>query len=255
MSKSFHKPLKSKTIQIKPIGEPEREDNTSFEETKLEKLKDQIEESEEKLKTVQKEIDDKKIKAEKEIQKLRDNWEKEKKAYIEDAQSQGYQAGFEQGEKDSLERYQTMIQEANQNIELAKKDYANIISQSNESILRIALTVAEKIINQTIEEDQEKFIRIVQAAIEQVKEHPEIILFVHSNDYSLVLEHKEELQSVMLDQTGLWIYVDSTLEAGQVKVETSFGTIDASIDKQLEELKKHLFHIVEEISRGDRSDH
>ncbi|MDX8046936.1 flagellar assembly protein FliH [Gracilibacillus sp. S3-1-1] len=214
----------------------------------------QLEEAKKQYQETLNQIEHAKQAAQDEVTQLREAWEEEKIQYIERAQQEGYQQGFEQGKEDSLREFRQIISEATDVLNTAREEYHKIIAESDETVLHVALSVAEKVIKQSIAEDNDKFIGIAQSLIEQVKEHPTIKLFVASKYYSLLMEHKDELAAIIHNQAEFTIYPTPELQEEQIMIESPYGRIDASVDSQLEEIRNKLFHLVEEITRENTDD-
>jgi flagellar assembly protein FliH len=236
-----------KKIHIRPIvvktSNQENSVTEESEEVKIQRKRDELARLEE-------ETNQRLDQTREEIQSLREKWEKERAQYIEQAQQEGYQQGFKQGELDSMNQYQSLINQANSVVDLANKDYHQTLSQMDDQILEISMAVAEKIVNISLAENKDNFYYLVKEAIELVKEQPKIKIYVHPDHYQLLLDNKDELQTITYNQAELLIYNDNALSTGQAFIETPFGKIDASVQTQLEEIRNKLFHQVEEISRG-----
>ncbi|MFC4404581.1 flagellar assembly protein FliH [Gracilibacillus xinjiangensis] len=240
--------LPQKKIQIKPIAvknlkQASIETTDDSEEIKIQRKKEELAQLEEET---NKRLEQTKA----EINSLKEQWEQERVQYVEQAQQQGYQQGFQQGESDSINQYQTLLDQANSIVDLANQDYHHTLSQMDEQILQIAMAVAEKIVNITLEENKNSFYQLVKKAIEQVREQPKIKVYVHPEHYQLLLDNKDELQTITYNQAELLIYSEGEMTAGQAYIETPYGKIDASVETQLEEVRNKLAHLVEEISRG-----
>lgn len=182
----------------------------------------------------------------KEIEKEREAWQEEKARLIEEARKEGYQDGFEKGKKDGLQEYENVIESARQVVQLSKKDYEKKIEASEETIIEIAVKVAEKIIAANLKREPELFTGLVREVICEVKEYPEVKIYVHPDKYEFMLEQKEELMELFTTKTELYIFPDVNLPENGICVESPFGKIDASIDTQLEQLKSKLLNIVRE---------
>ncbi len=237
--------LPTKKIQIKPLQIKRKEAET----TTLEDKWYQLNAKENELKKMEEELEKKVFTTNEEIEKARLKWDEERIKITEDAQQEGYEKGFEQGKIDGHNQYVAIIDEANTIVSNAQKDYYNIIQSSDKQILDLALSIAEKIVNTSIQET-DVFLSLVSKAIQQVKEQPTIKIYVSNEQYDLLLENKDELARITNNQAGLLLYVDTTLTNGQVYFVTPFGKIDASINTQLGEIRTSLTEIVEELHRG-----
>jgi flagellar assembly protein FliH len=180
------------------------------------------------------------------IAQLRADWETEKEQLIQTVQTQAFEEGFQQGEKDATEQYAQTLLEARQIVDKAKTDYMEQVEQSEEVILKLGLKVAEKVLRVQLEERREDFLQIVKHAIKEVKDYADINIIVHPYMYELVLSQKDELRALFNRDKSLFIYADEELQETGCVIESSFGRIDASIDSQLGELKIKLLDLLEE---------
>ncbi|MGP4040300.1 flagellar assembly protein FliH [Gracilibacillus sp. D59] len=243
-------------IQIRKIEKPKWNQNTSEQDAKemLNSVYQQIEDAKQQYDETLKKNEKLKEDTHAEIMQMRQAWDQEKAHYIEQAQQEGYQQGFKQGQEDSIQQYQKLMEEASNVLNTAKQEYHNIINESDVTVLQIAMAVAEKVLKQSIEEDNAKFVGIAKSLVEQVKDRTSIKLFVSSYYYPLLIENKDELNSVIHDEMEFMIYPSIELQGEQIMIETPFGRIDASVDSQLEEIRTRLFHVVEEITRENTND-
>ncbi|MCP3031193.1 flagellar assembly protein FliH [Halobacillus sp. A1] len=184
--------------------------------------------------------------AEEEIQRQKQDWEKQRTNLIKNAENEGFRKGFEQGNKEGYDEYLNKISQANQLIELAKKDYLLTVGSSEETIMDIAMKSAEKIINCELKEHPSIFVEIVKRALEEVKSQTEIIVYVHPDDYPILHSQREELDSITEFNSTLSIYIKDSVERSGCIIESSFGQIIAGVDPQLQEIRQKLFQIVHE---------
>ncbi|TYR82718.1 flagellar assembly protein FliH [Priestia megaterium] len=184
------------------------------------------------------------------IQHEQQQWEQEKQRLYEAESRKGYQSGYEQGRADGYEEYQGVLDKANQIVEEARQKYYDYMNQAEEVILELGFTLAEKIIHEELQVNN-NFLSLVKGALKEVRENKEIQLFVSPHYYSYVCEKKYELFELLNGEASLFIYVDEHLEETDCIIESSFGRIDASIDSQLVELKKKL---KERLLEGSKSE-
>ncbi len=173
-------------------------------------------------------------------QQARDAWIEERELLINQAREEGYSAGWVQGETKGYSEYQEKLQSAEQIIHAAQKDYHAYLDTSENTILELAVGIAEKIVNQKIEDDHGYFLSLVKKAVREVKEFQEVEIHVHPENYEYLLSKKEELLAVFPHDTTLFIYPDSDLSEGSCRLESPYGRIDASIDTQVSEIKRKL---------------
>lgn len=241
-------------IHIKEVFKKNQYQHSNNHQTDTEKsinqLKQQAElmfnEAEAKFRQAESEIHKMKEAARQEIEQDQKAWEQEKQKLAELAQNQGYQAGFEQGQKQAEDQYSRIIQETREIINLAKKDYDDKLADSEQQILEIALKASEKILQAKLAEEPGLFLNIVRSAIQEVKQMPHVNVYVHPSQFELVMDYKPELKNIVDGNGHLSIYPKSDLAEHSCIIESPFGKVDASLDTQVRELRTKLFRMFEE---------
>ncbi len=183
---------------------------------------------------------------EEKIKSLQTDWESEKDELIETTKKLAYKEGFQSGEQEAFRQYEELIQKAQETINQANLDYRSKIDDSEDAILHLSMKAASKIMNQTLEDNPERYLPIVRAVIEEGNNGDQLQVYVHPDQYEQVLEQKSELQLILDHQAELSIYPKTNLKPFQCYLESSYGRVDVSIDSQLEELRSKLFRLLEE---------
>lgn len=179
------------------------------------------------------------------LQIEKQNWQTEKMQLIEEAKQHGYNIGLEEGRNIGYQEYREHIQMANDVIELSKHDYQSYLDSAERTILDLAIKVAEKIMNSTIEQDETHFLNIVKKVLQEGRGGKEIQLHVHPVHYPYVLSEKEELLSLFPIRPDLFIFPNTQIPENGCVIETNSGRIDATIDTQLKMLKQKLLDLLE----------
>jgi len=241
---------KSKRIEIKPYEYikrqiQEKKPSISLDEQK-EGLERSISQMQDELSTLKQQKETLLKEVQTAIKNERASWDTEKKQLTEQAQQAGYEAGFVAGEKQSLAQYATALRQANDIIESATKDYHETVGQSENKIIELATHMANKIIHQAIDQDQNVMLEIVKAAIKDLKAQPSIAIYVHPNPYNTLLHQKKELEHAVDGDCNISIYVDQDLTESDCRIEHPFGQVDAGIDTQLDQIHDVLQNIAME---------
>ncbi|WP_066193886.1 MULTISPECIES: flagellar assembly protein FliH [Gracilibacillus] len=235
--------IQLKKVQVKPESSVKSSADTAMD------LEKQITNKQAELDRLEQHMKQKKEETNQAIEEQKAQWEQERSRYIEQAQQEGYQHGYSQGEIDGQQQYQDLLVQANDTLQIAKQEYGEIVVKSDETILQIALAVAEKVLHEELKSHKEQFIPVAKSLIAQVKDHPQIKLFVPNSVYPLFIENKDELEAIVHHKTDFMIYPAEDKNPYQVMIETPSGKVDASIDSQLDEIRKRLFQISEEMTR------
>ncbi|MFC0301425.1 flagellar assembly protein FliH [Virgibacillus soli] len=235
-------------INVKPIEILQKAYGTSesSEDTIVKDVHQEVEKAEEKLLLIRQEQTRLLEETEKRILEEKQLWETEKESLKRTAEELGYKDGYEHGKEQSLADFQSLIAQANDVVKSAQKDYVQTIEKSDEEIIAIAIRVAEKIINQQILSQPESFQPIITAAIQVIKDKSMITIHVHPEQYEIVLQQKDELLQIMEEDCKLLVLVDESLPINGCVIEHPYGEMDVSVDTQLNEIRKALYHMLPE---------
>ncbi|MEI4788928.1 flagellar assembly protein FliH [Bacillus sp. FJAT-53060] len=179
-----------------------------------------------------------------EIDQRRADFEAERIQLIEDAKQTGYQEGFQKGEADANVQYQSILNQANEIVSLAKQDYEAKIESSAEEIVELAFELAKRVWY-AAEDTKDQFLTLVKQVISEVKEYDDISIYVDPEHYEHVMAYKDELIRIIQKDTHLAFYLDEKAPKGTCYVETSFGKVEASVDTQMNQLKEKLLEVID----------
>lgn len=244
-----------KTISIKSFEEEKPADTNNEDEAELLKNKKQalMVEIEQKLQEANEQsaqlIEAAQLEAEEIRASLVQEEEEIRNRLIEiqdEAKQTGFNEGFEQGLESGKSEYEGVIQEARDVVTLAKEDYFKTIEKAQPVILDLALEVAKKIVGNSLRTEDEYWGNVIESAVAEVKEQKEVRLYVHPDWYDKTLKHKDELENMLSQVEQLYIFPDVELTPLGCIIETPYGRIDASVDSQLSEIKKHLHEKLKE---------
>jgi flagellar assembly protein FliH len=236
-------------IEIKPIElrREEQQNEQIIEERDVITLNEQVEKAKAELAEFEKRKSSLLEATKAEIEQEKSQWQQEKLNWIESAKKEGYSAGFESAELDVRIQYQKKIEQANAIVESATKDYHAALEKSEDMIAQLAVNVAEKIIKTSLTESPAAFLKIVKAAVKEIEDQSTITIYLHPQNYETVFDQKQELVNLLGNESKLSLYVKEDLSENGCIIEHPFGRIDASIDTQLNQIRKVLL----ELSSGD----
>lgn len=122
----------------------------------------------------------------------------------------------------------------------AKMQAGEILKNAERDIVALALIVAEKIIGQDLERDQNTLLQICGTAIENMRNAKQMTLRVNPQNSAFLRQNARSLMELIGRQVDIAIKDDSEVEDGGCIVQTEFGTIDARLPTQLSMLKEVL---------------
>lgn len=187
------------------------------------------------------------------IRETSEEAERLKQAAQEEGFQQGHQDGFtqgkEEGRQEGLSEAQSTIDEAISRAErllaLAQEEATAMLTSAERQVVDLSVAIARKILSREIDENPMAVLPIVQTALNRVRDQEQVSMRVNPEDYEVVLQARQELQSLLKRESKLTIQADANLKNGDCVIETPYGAIDARIDTQLELIKTALKDMVQ----------
>ncbi len=116
-----------------------------------------------------------------------------------------------------------------------------LISSHTAQLVRLALDIAEKIIQRAVEEDSQIVASTVERAKREVTDAKQIRIWLHPKDFEVLREVRPDLIKIG-EEGGRTIEVVAVEEVsrGGCRLETEMGIVDATIPVQIQELHRQL---------------
>lgn len=158
----------------------------------------------------------------------------------EQATAEGKQQGLDTAGQQMAEQLQQTSERCNSMIAAAEKESRQILLQAEPKIIELVLAISRKIINDEVNERPAVVLGLVRSALERVRDQHEIIIHVSPDDYDFIISSRRELQSIVGAEQSLTVTADAVLGKGGCLIETSFGTVEAGVDTQMESIRRVL---------------
>ena len=150
-------------------------------------------------------------------------------------------SAFEEGYKEGLNKAGSDIEQFRQNIINfmgAPKEVFEFISPD---ILEISVDIAKKIIKKEIESDPQVLMNIIVDVLKSIsKNEPKINIRVRPQSASFIKDSIQDATYQYGIESKINIISDPSIEEGGCIFQTNNGIVDASVDTQLEIIKKAL---------------
>lgn len=116
-----------------------------------------------------------------------------------------------------------------------------LISRHTAQLVRLALDIAEKIIQKAVEEDSQIVASTVERAKREVADAKQIRIWLHPKDFEVLREVRPDLLKIG-EEGGRTIEVVAAEEVsrGGCRLETEMGIVDATIPVQIQEVRRQL---------------
>ena len=115
-----------------------------------------------------------------------------------------------------------------------------ILRESEDEIVNLVMLVARKVIIQEITQDRSILTGVVQNALAGLSSREEITVRINPDDYQMVVSGQNEVLQKELLNERLLLKPDPTVVSGFCLVDTEMGTVDASLDSQIDQIYRNL---------------
>jgi len=166
------------------------------------------------------------------------------KSEREHAFREGYREGQEKGYQDALQEKEREIAEARELRQQALKQRDAILRGMENEILDLSLDIAEKILHIELDRNDQAFCALVSNAMEKICTSGVVTLRVSPSEYELVRQAKDVILAHAKGVKDLNIVIDRFVEKGSCVIESANGTVDASLQTQLDKIRDSFLHLI-----------
>lgn len=156
-----------------------------------------------------------------------------------DGLKKGQEAGFKEG---SLEA-ERLTDRLHTIIERMMDKRQEILAETEQQIVDLVLLMTRKIVKVISENQRNIVVSNVVQALRKVKGRGEVIIRVNLNDVAMTTQHIKDFLSAAENIKNITVVEDSTVDRGGCVVETDFGSIDAKIVSQLNEIEQRILEV------------
>jgi flagellar assembly protein FliH len=179
-----------------------------------------------------------------EADRLKEEARKEAEEILAEARRSAYGEGREEGYREGQEEVNRLIERLHILLNAASDKRQEIIDYTERQIVDLVLLVARKVVKVISEQEKRVVTENVKQALEKVKGETEIIIKVNTRDLKLTTGHKKNFIAAVESLKQVRVEEDSRVEPGGCIIETSFGDIDARIQKQLDIIEEKIRELV-----------
>ena len=155
----------------------------------------------------------------------------------------GYADGLAQSEADLQNQWAQKLSEASTVLQSAHEMRDQIIQEAEPFLVELSCAIAEKIIGEQLTISPNITIDLIRKSLSRRREQGVITLCVAPSKLAFVQGAQEELQAAIDSQAQLHILPDSTVTDDGCVIRSAYGSIDATIDTQLQEIKRELLQL------------
>lgn len=160
---------------------------------------------------------------------------------LDQSRREAYMEGVAAGRQQAEEHFRPAVQGVAETLASLARLRENMREETLQDLVRLAISVAARVIHREISLDPDALGGLIQAALAKVQ----------SREINRVRMHPtlETLVRKVLEQAGapknLVVMADASLKPAEVVFETAQGILDASVDTQLREIERGLIDKLE----------
>lgn len=220
-------------------------------EIKVEKEKDIREEIDyeaihnEKMKEIEKLVKQRMAEAEKQAQTIIHDAYEDAKGIYENAKKDGFEKGRPEGYETGKDEANLLIKEALNIKNEVLKTKKNIVEGLEEQSIKLVIHTVEKILNKEVKDTYDTIIGLVKAGLSKCAYTESLVLRVSPDDYNYTESAKNKILCLAENIDDITIKQEPSLKKGSCIIDTVSGSIDCSIETQLNQIKSLFTEILE----------
>jgi flagellar assembly protein FliH len=153
---------------------------------------------------------------------------------------EAFTKGYAQGERAGLEaggkRADAMLRRIAQTIEELGGLRQTLIQETEREMVQLALTLARRVVHREVTLDPELAAALAHVALERLGTTSPATIRLNPDDYTVVAQ-----DSARWTGQTVTVVPDPSISRGGCLVESAFGSVDATIEQQFDELSRALF--------------
>jgi flagellar assembly protein FliH len=143
-------------------------------------------------------------------------------------------AGLAEGKKAAAAEIEPVVERLSRGIAELTVCRSRLRKQAEDDLVKLALAIAKRILRRELSIDPDALKGVVAAALERIQARDVCTVHAHPDDAPAIERHIHALG------VSTQILPDKSLRRGDLLIDTSRGTLDASLDTQLAEIERGL---------------
>ena len=161
-------------------------------------------------------------------------------------EKEAYEKAFKLGENAGVERGEGMFRSAVQTFteaaEELKRMQQEFYHQVEGEILDLVLATTRKVVQREVDSQKDMILHVLKEAMAKAIDRERIRVRINPSDFDFVHAHKPDIVQAVDGIKHLVIERDEAISRGGAIVESDYGTIDARIERRIEEVEKAMKH-------------
>lgn len=164
---------------------------------------------------------------------------------LERAKNEGYLEGKELGFTEGKLSADGLIQEALQIKEYVQQREMDLLKEVEKDVNALILQIVENILNMKVEDCEDVIMGLVKLGLDKCTYTDNLSIRVSPEDYGYVIASKNKILCLAENISDLEIKQDASLKKGSCIIDTISGSVDSSIETQMQHMKDIFLELLE----------
>lgn len=191
-----------------------------------------------KLREVEIDIDRKLNSANKQSQQIISEAYEDSKEIFNNAKSEGYELGYKEGIEAAQDEANKIVQEALDIKRQLKNQKEEMVEKLETDIVSLVISSIEKILYTKVDDSSETILGLIKQGLDKCTYTESLILRVSPEDYDYVVSVRDKILSMAENIDDITVKKDGSLSKGSCVLDTVSGSIDSSIQTQIDNLSQ-----------------
>ena len=164
------------------------------------------------------------------------------RARVEAMEREAFAKGYAHGEREAqavaAQKADTLLARLSQTIDEVAALRAGMLHKTERDVVRMAIAIAERVLNKSLNEDPELLLAMARVAIDRLGDGIAATIHLHPDDHRAMMAVRAKRPDVV--PSAVAIEADHTVARGGCIVRSEFGVIDLGLDAQIAELSRAL---------------
>ncbi len=159
---------------------------------------------------------------------------------------EAYLQGKEEGQQEIRLQFENSLELFARGIEEIGRLRSTLLQNSAQDMLRLVLSIARQVIHCEVSLNRELVLTTIEKALRAAVRCDHYHIKVHPDDLALVTEQKPLFVTSINGLENITVEGDPQIVRGGCLLESELGMVDATVDGQLEEIRRTLLSTVEQ---------
>ena len=159
---------------------------------------------------------------------------------VQNAYQRGLQEGEAAGRQQAAVQMQAPLERLARTIEEISRTRARLRHEAEEDVVKLALALARRVLHREIMQEPAALLGLVRAALDKLDGRAIHRVRANAQDADVLQQHFQQMGLPY----KIEVFADPSLERGSAIFETEHGSLDASVDTQLNEIERGFADLV-----------